>query len=54
MKKIILTLSLVAVIGSSFVSCSTDDSAIQDTKSDTITVPLDNGDKSLPKPPVRA
>ena len=53
MKKIILTLSLVAVISSSFVSCSSDDSALQDTKADTLTIPLDNGDKNLPKPIVR-
>jgi len=53
MKKIILTLSLVAVISSSFVSCSSDDSALQDTKADGLYSPLDNGDKNLPKPVIR-
>lgn len=57
MKKIILTLSLVAFIGTSLVSCSTDDSALEnDTKADGfgISAPIDNGDKDLPKPPIRA
>ncbi|MFD2601361.1 MULTISPECIES: hypothetical protein [Flavobacterium] len=56
MKKIILTLCLVAFVGSSLVSCSADDSEIQDTKAGSfdITLPIDNGDKDLPKPPIRA
>lgn len=57
MKKIILTLCLAAFVSSSLVSCSTDDSEIQDTKAGTLdggTLPLDNGDKDLPKPPIRA
>jgi hypothetical protein len=54
MKKIILTLSLVALISSSFVSCSTDDSALQnDTANADLGVQIDNGDKDLPKPPMR-
>lgn len=56
MKKIILTLSLVALISSSFVSCSTDDSALEDSNAAElgITTPIiDNGDKDLPKPPMR-
>lgn len=55
MKKFILTLSLVALISSSFVSCSTDDSAMEDSKAGDfgIVTPIDNGDKDLPKPPMR-
>ena len=57
MKKSILTLALVAL--STFaVSCSTDDSALQnDTNSAELststTITIDNGDKDLPKPPMR-
>jgi hypothetical protein len=53
MKKIILTLSLVALISTSFVSCSTDDSALEkDASGDTS---IDHGgDIQLPKPPIRA
>lgn len=57
MKKFILTLSLVAFIGTSLVSCSTDDSALEnDTKADGFgsSITIDNGDKDLPKPPIRA
>jgi len=56
MKKIILTIALLSFVGSSLVSCSTDDSAVQqETKADGITGgPLGNGDKDLPKPPIRA
>lgn len=57
MKKIILTLALVSFIGSSLVSCSTDDSGLQqETKADGFGsgTPFDNGDKELPKPPIRA
>lgn len=54
MKKIILTLSLVAVMSSSFVSCSTDDSALEnDTTNADLGLQIDNGDKDLPKPPIR-
>lgn len=54
MKKIILTLSLVALISSSFVSCSTDDSALQNDAANTdLGLQIDNGDKDLPKPPMR-
>jgi hypothetical protein len=56
MKKSILTLALVAL--STFaVSCSTDDSALQNdanaTLSTSTTITIDNGDKDLPKPPMR-
>lgn len=51
MKKIILTLSLVALISSSFVSCSTDDSALEQNSSATTAI---DGDIQLPKPPIRA
>jgi hypothetical protein len=59
MKKIILTLVLATFISSSLVSCSTDDSAMeQETKAGSIgsgtTIPTDNGDNQLPKPPIRA
>lgn len=55
MKKIILTLCLVAFVGSSLVSCSADDSAMQDSNAADlgIVIPVDNGDKDLPKPPIR-
>lgn len=51
MKKIILTLSLVALISTSFVSCSTDDSALEQNNSATTAI---DGDIQLPKPPIRA
>jgi hypothetical protein len=56
MKKIIFTLGLVAVLGSTVVSCSTDDSALeQETKANGFgSGPIDNGDRDLPKPPIRA
>ena len=57
MKKIILILALVSFIGSTTVSCSADDSPVQqETKADGITGGgvLGNGDKDLPKPPIRA
>jgi hypothetical protein len=44
MKKVILALSLIAVLSSSFVSCSTDDSALEQT---TIT---EDGDTGLVRP----
>ncbi|MDV6168217.1 hypothetical protein R1T16_07250 [Flavobacterium sp. DG1-102-2] len=57
MKKIILTLALVSFIGTSLVSCSTDDSGLQqETKADGFgggVIP-GPGDKELPKPPIRA
>lgn len=54
MKKFILALGVVASLSTTFVSCSADD-ANMDTNADdlTITVPLDNGNKDLPKPPQR-
>lgn len=57
MKKIILTLALVSFIGTSLVSCSADDSGLQqETKADGFgsgAIP-GPGDKELPKPPIRA
>ncbi len=53
MKKFILTLGLIATLSSTVVSCSTDDSALsQDTQAGDAIV-VDNGDKDLPKPPIR-
>ncbi|MGV3461316.1 MAG: hypothetical protein ACO1N9_12770 [Flavobacterium sp.] len=49
MKKIFLTLAFVAVLGTTFVSCSADDSALTETSAEDLT--LDNGNKELPKPP---
>lgn len=52
MKKIILTFGLVAFLGLTAASCSTDDSALNnDASADTFQ--YDNGDKQLPKPPIR-
>lgn len=51
MKKIILTLSLVALISTSLVSCSTDDSALEQNTSAPSAI---DGDIQLPKPPIRA
>ena len=55
MKKSILTLGLVAFLGLTAVSCSTDDSALEDAKSTEFntTIKIDNGDKDLPKPPMK-
>ena len=56
MKKFILTLGLVAIVSASAVSCSTDDSALNnDTNSGDfgIVAPIDNGDRDLPKPIMR-
>lgn len=57
MKKTILTLAFVASL--SFTACSTDDSALtndatanQLSTSTTIGT-IDNGDKDLPKPPIK-
>ena len=53
MKKSLLTLGLIAFVSLTAVSCSTDDSALEDTSADntTVIVPVDNGDIELPKPP---
>ncbi|WP_165764625.1 hypothetical protein [Flavobacterium cyanobacteriorum] len=57
MKKIILTLCLVATFSTAFVSCSTDDSGLEnDTNATEIRATpsvLDNGNRDLPKPPQR-
>jgi hypothetical protein len=46
MKKAILALSLIAVLSTTFVSCSADDSDVTTNKSaDNLT--LDNGDKVI-------
>ncbi|MEE1896704.1 hypothetical protein GN157_08580 [Flavobacterium rakeshii] len=52
MKKSLLTLGLIAFVGLTAVSCSTDDSALEDTSAgdSTIVAPIDNGDVELPKP----
>jgi len=47
MKKSFLILGLIAVLGLSTVSCSTDDSAL-DASADNLTI--GNGDIALPKP----
>ena len=52
MKKAILTLGLIAFVGLTTVSCSTDDSGLNDSSAETFK-PIDNGDKDLPKPPLR-
>ncbi len=54
MKKFILALGIVASLSTTFVSCSADD-ANMDTNADdiTITTPVDNGNRDLPKPPQR-
>lgn len=51
MKKFILALGIVASLSTTFVSCSADDSAME-TSADII-IPVDNGNKDLPKPPQR-
>lgn len=53
MKKAFLTLGLIAVLSTTFVSCSADDSAINETSADNLSVTpgFDNGNKDLPKPP---
>lgn len=55
MKRSLLTLGLIAFIGLTAVSCSTDDSAL-DAQADELKLtvtPIDNGDRDLPKPPHR-
>ena len=61
MKKIIFTLGLVALLSSSVVSCSADDSGLEQeqnangfgTGMGTPSGPIDNGDRDLPRPPAR-
>lgn len=57
MKKAFLTLSFIALLSTSFVSCSTDDSALETSAEEfNLTGPIsngDNGNKDLPKPPQR-
>lgn len=56
MKKFILALSLLAVLSSSLVSCSTDDSGLEQTADGglgTGTGSDNNGAASLPKPQPR-
>lgn len=53
MKKIILTFGLVAFLGLTAASCSTDDSALNNDASADTFQEYDNGDKDLPKPPIR-
>ncbi|WP_181369477.1 hypothetical protein [Flavobacterium album] len=51
MKKFILTIALIATLGATTVSCSTDDSALTDTSADSLGQQLPgNGDVGLPKP----
>jgi ABC-type Fe3+-citrate transport system substrate-binding protein len=52
MKRIILTFGFIAFLSLTAASCSTDDSALNDTSADG-TIKIDNGDKDLPKPPIR-
>jgi hypothetical protein len=56
MKKTILALSFIAFVSVTTVSCSTDDSALNNdtnaTELSTGTI-YDNGDKDLPKPPIK-
>ncbi|WP_294825067.1 hypothetical protein [uncultured Flavobacterium sp.] len=49
MKKFILTIALVATLGSTIVSCSTDDSPITDASSNELSQP-GNGNIAIPKP----
>lgn len=71
MKKNILILGLISLLGFSTVSCSTDDSDMEMMEaqadgsltsgggltptdgSGSVTNPIDNGDKELPKPPMK-
>ena len=53
MKKSLLVLGLIAFTSLTAVSCSTDDSGLIDDKSADAVAPIDNGDKDLPKPPIR-
>jgi len=51
MKRTILTLALIAFVGLTATSCSTDDSGLENkqTSADN-TIVLGNGDRDLPKP----
>ena len=64
MKKNILILGLISLLGFSTVSCSTDDSDMEmmeaqadglhsTPEGNTDSSPVDNGDKELPKPPMK-
>lgn len=66
MKKNILILGLISLLGFSTVSCSTDDSDMEmmeaqadefqttpESNTNYGTSPVDNGDKELPKPPMK-
>lgn len=54
MKKSLLILGLIAFTSLTAISCSTDDSGLINDKSATDAIaPIDNGDKDLPKPPIR-
>lgn len=51
MKKLSLTFGLIALLGLSTVSCSTDDSALTDTSAENMVADkLGNGDIGLPRP----
>ncbi|WP_297334285.1 hypothetical protein [Flavobacterium sp.] len=53
MKKNLLILGLVAFLGLSVVSCSADDSYVNDDSQANYVPPVDNGDKEFPKPPMK-
>jgi hypothetical protein len=53
MKKTFLTLAIVAFLSLTATSCSTDDSALNDDTSADLIIKADNGDRDLPKPPIR-
>lgn len=54
MKKNLLILGLVAFLSLTATSCSADDSDMNtETQADDIYGPIDNGDKELPKPPMK-
>jgi hypothetical protein len=60
MKRTILTLGFIAFLSLTAASCSTDDSGLNDDAKQAggglgIVIPpvIDNGDKDLPKPPIR-
>ncbi|WP_154657763.1 hypothetical protein [Flavobacterium subsaxonicum] len=50
MKKFILTLALIATLSVSVTSCSTDDSALEQTTSADGGLSTGNGDVNLPRP----
>lgn len=57
MKKTILALSFIAFVSVTAISCSTDDSVLNNDTNEvelsTGTTIYDNGDKDLPKPPIK-